>query len=157
MWKGFQKHFGSKSIFKVGDSQPRKGGGSVWEQSSLNGRWQKDDGRPQVLRLHLHLRRGRRRCRWGCLQLPEQQELLPSDGHSNWFEPGETPLASNLLNSQGYWKLMRVRCTSGPGHPSDALKVKRKREWKYIDLIYKISHYQNTNLSECHLWTWHAK
>jgi len=25
-------------------------------------------------------------------------------------------------SNQGYWKLMRVRCTAGPGHPSDALK-----------------------------------
>jgi len=30
--------------------------------------------------------------------------------------------ATRTDSNQGYWKLMRVRCTAGPGHPSDALK-----------------------------------
>merc|ERR1719341_1906297 len=30
--------------------------------------------------------------------------------------------ATRTDSNQGYWKLMRVKCTAGPGHPSDALK-----------------------------------
>jgi len=35
--------------------------------------------------------------------------------------------ATRTDSNQGFWRLLRVRCTSGPGHPSDALK----------DAIYK--------------------
>lgn len=31
-------------------------------------------------------------------------------------------LGTRTDSNQGFWKLMRVRCTTGPGHPSDALK-----------------------------------